>query len=153
MKGGSSVPPHEVEHRRKIDGGQGGVGEVFSRGGGGEENEQAENGTGGQGATEGLLKSIERGWNLLDGRKEGENTDAKAFRRREVHVPVKSERRKKNLFLTHLVLGSSALTSEVTEIESRMITGESRDCARPSAAESQCCEEMCRFYGIRTVAT
>ena len=82
MKGGSSVPPHEVEHRRKIDGGQGGVGEVFSRGGGGEDGEQAENGTGGQGATEGLLKSIERGWNLLDGRKEGENTDTKAFRRR-----------------------------------------------------------------------
>ena len=96
MKGGSSVPPHEVEHRRKIDGGQGGVGEVFSRGGGGEDGEQAENGTGGQGATEGLLKSIERGWNLLDGRKEGENTDTKAFWRREVSVPLKSERRKNN---------------------------------------------------------
>ena len=95
MKGGSSVPPHEVEHRRKIDGGQGGVGEVFSRGGGGEDGEQAENGTGGQGATEGLLKSIERGWNLLDGWKEGENTDTKAFRRREVSVPVKSEEEEK----------------------------------------------------------
>ena len=61
----------------------------------GEDGEQAENGTGGQGATEGLLKSIERGWNLLDGRKEGENTDAKAFRRREVSVPVKSEEEEK----------------------------------------------------------
>ena len=144
MKGGSSVPPHEVEHRRKIDGGQGGVGEVFSRGGGGEDGEQAENGTGGPGATEGLLKSIERGWNLLDGRKEGENTDTKAFRGREVHVPVKSEEEEFQIH-THLVLGSSALTSDVTEIESRIITGESRDCARPSAAESQCCEEMCRL--------
>ena len=42
MKGGSSVPPHEVEHRRKIDGGQGGVGEVLNSGGGWEEDEQAE---------------------------------------------------------------------------------------------------------------
>ena len=95
MKGGSSVPPHEVEHRREIDGGQGGVGKVLNSGGGWEEDEQAENGTGGQGATEGLLKSIERGWNLLDGRKEGEDTDTKAFRRREVPVPVKSEEEEK----------------------------------------------------------
>ena len=96
MKGCSSVPPHEeVEHRREIDGGQGGVGEVFSRGGVREKDEQAENGTGGPGATEGLLKSIERGWNLLDGWKEGENTDTKAFRRREVSVPLKSEEEEK----------------------------------------------------------
>ena len=42
MKGNPVVPPHKVEHRGKIDGGQGGVGKVVRGDGGREEDEQAE---------------------------------------------------------------------------------------------------------------
>ena len=79
------VPPHKVEHRSEIDGGQGGVGKVFRGDGGREEDEQAKIGARSPRASQGLLKFVDKGRNLFHRRKKCHDTNAIPFRRRCGH--------------------------------------------------------------------
>ena len=143
VKGNSSFTPEQIEHRRKIDGGQVWVGKFSGVGGRGWDGKQSEENSRRPRVAQRVLKLSESGRNLTYRRNKSHNANAKTLWRQEAPEEVRIFWQ---VHRVHLVFGRMGCMSVLADIESMIMRGESREFANWWTSPSQRWEFSNQLY-------